>query len=250
MLFCVPELKVQKREHPWGEQGIRSSLDEVAKAAAVGASHPNVRTWAIEMLDVARERGDSVHKPRDRARILLGAVQKKLWVPDPVGTEYIPAAHLLACDPKKPKDGQVCVRGDDCDGKCTLLAAAWSSVGIHTLIVGHAYNELKQIEHVLAAAYLDKTWLYGDPSTNLPLGKCVPFSRERVLSIPNVQVLCDDTVCVGRKQFDPDKMDFVDRGVFVGVSGPPSLDGLSAEVVWVVEPRAPSLLEVAARRLR
>jgi hypothetical protein len=250
MLLCVQDLKVNKREHPWGERGIRSSLDEVARAAAAGASHPNVRTWAIEMLDTARERGEQVRTPRDRARILLAAVQKKLWVPDPVGTEYIPAAHLLACDPKKPKDGQVCVRGDDCDGVSTLLGAAWSSVGVHTLIVGHAYNDMKQIEHVLCAAYLEKKWLYGDPSTNLPLGKCVPFSRERVTSIPNIQVLCDDTVCIGRKQFDPDKLEFVDKGVFVGVSGPPSLEGLSASVAWITETRMPSLLEEAARRLR
>lgn len=249
MLFCVPTpWNVEKRAHPWGESGIRSSLDEVAKKAAEGAVHPNVRTFAIEMLDLARERGEEVKRPRERARILLQAVQKKLWVPDPVGTEYIPAAHLLACDPNKPKDGQVCVRGDDCDGKAVLLGAMFSSVGIYTLIVGHAYNDLKQIEHVLNAAYLDGKWYYADGSTTLPLGKCVPFSRERVLSIPNIQMLCDDTVCLGRRQFDPEKLEFVDKGVFVGVSGPPGMDGLSANLVWVTEPRAPSLLEVAARR--
>lgn len=249
MLLCVPNpWTIDKRDHPWGEQGIRSSLDEVAKKAAQGAVHPNVRTWAIEMLDLARERGESVNKPRDRARILLGAVQKKLWVPDPVGTEYIPAAHLLACDPKKPKDGQVCVRGDDCDGKATLLGACLSCVGIYTLIVGHAYNEMKQIEHVLCAAYLDKSWHYADPSTTFPLGKCVSFSRERVLSIPNVQVLCDDTACIGRREFDPEKLEFVDRGVFVGVGEPPGLDGLSSRLVWQTEPASPTLLEMAARR--
>lgn len=249
MLFCVPTpINVVKREHPWGEQGIRSSLNEVAKAVAAGAVHPNVRTWAIEMLDLARERGESVKRPRERARVLLSAVQKKLWVPDPVGTEYIPAAHLLACDPKKPKEGQVCVRGDDCDGLATLLGASFSSVGLHVLVVGHGYNEMKQIEHVLCAAYLDGKWNYADPSTTLPLGKCVPFSRERLLSIPNIQTICDDTVCLGRRQFDPEKMEFVDKGVFVGVSGPPDMEGLSANLVWVTEPRAPSLLEVAARR--
>lgn len=239
---------IEKRTHPWGEDGVRSSLNEVAKKAAEGAAHPNVRTWAIEMLDAARERGENVHAPRDRARVLLSAVQRKLWVPDPVGTEYIPAAHLLACDPKKPKDGQVCVRGDDCDGKSVLLGAALSTVGIYTLIVGHAYNEKKQIEHVLCAGYINKQWLYADPSTNLPLGKCVPFSRERLLSIPNVQVLCDDSVCIGTQQFDPDKFEFVDRGVFVGVNGVPDLNGLAAEIVWETQPSSPSLLELAARR--
>jgi hypothetical protein len=251
MLCGVPAprpFNAVKRDHPWGEVGIRSSLDEVAKAASAGAVHPSVRTWSIEMLDLARERGEEVHSAKDRARILLQAVQKKLWVPDPVGAEYIPAAHLLACDPKKSKDGQVCVRGDDCDGKAVLLGAAWSSVGIYTLIVGHAYNEKKQIEHVLCAAYLGNMWFRGDPSTNLPLGRYVPFTRERVLSIPNVKTICDDTVCIGERNFDPEALDFVDKGVFVGVSGPPNLDGLSASVIWETTPRAPTLLEVAAKR--
>lgn len=249
MLFCVPTPKawnVVKRDHPWGETGIRSSLDEVAKAAAAGAVHPAVHTYIGKKLKRAQERGQSVSRPRDRAQILLGVVQReKLWIPDPVGTEYIPAAHLLACD---AEDDEHCIESDDCDGKASLLGAMLSSAGIYTLIVGHAYNELRQIEHVLCAAYLDKSWHYADPSTTLPLGKCVPFSRERVLSIPNVQMLCDDTVCLGRRQFDPEKLEFVDKGVFVGVSGPPDMEGLSARLVWVTEPRAPSLLEVAARR--
>lgn len=250
MLCGVPAprpLNAVKRDHPWGEVGIRSSLDEVAKAAAVGAVHPNVRTWSIEMLDLARERGEDVHSAKDRARILLGACQKKLWVPDPYGAEYIPAAHLLACDPKKPKDGQVCVRGDDCDGLATLLGAALSSVGLPVLIVGHSYNAKKQIEHVLCAVHLEGRWYYADPSTKFPLGRCVPFTRERVLSIPNVKAICDDTACIGTREFDPDALDFVDKGVFVGVSGPP-LKGLQATIVWETESRTPTLLEVAARR--
>lgn len=248
MLLCVVRaLNAQTREHPWGEQGIRSSLDEVAKRAAEGAIHPAVKTWSTEMLDLARERGEDVHTPKDRARVLLQAVQKKLWVPDPTGAEYIQAAHLLACDPKKPKEGQVCVRGGDCDDLAVLLGAAWSSVGIHTLIVGHSYNPKKQIEHVLCAAHLEGRWYHGDPSTKLPLGRCVLPTRERVLSIPNVKTICDDTACIGKKNFDPDALDFVDKGVFVGVSGPP-LAGLSATIIWETEPRAPTLLEAAARR--
>lgn len=251
MLCGVPApraFNAVKRDHPWGEVGIRSSLDEVANAAAAGAVHPAVKTWSTEMVDLARERGEQVNTAKDRARILLEAVQKKLWIPDPVGTEYIQAAHLLACDPKRSKNGQVCVRGGDCDDLAVLLGAAWSSAGIYTVIVGHAYNPKKQIEHVLCAAYLGNTWYRGDPSTRLPLGRYVPFTRERVLSIPNVKTICDDTVCIGERNLDPEALDFVDKGVFVGVSGPPSMDGLSASLIWETESRTPTLLEVAARR--
>lgn len=245
----MPPWKVEQRQQPWGEAGIRSSLNEVAKKAASGAVHPGVRTYVGKKLREAQQRGQSVKRPRERASVILGVVQnEKLWMPDPVGTEYIPAAHLMACDGTL-EDGSACVEADDCDGKATLLGAMLSCAGIYTLIVGHAYNARKQIEHVLCAAWLDKRWHYADGSTNLPLGKCVPFSRERLLSIPNVQVLCDDTVCLGRKQFDPDQLDFVDKGVFVGVGlGSIPLDGLSAGVVWETEPSPPTLLEIAARR--
>ena len=380
-----------------------SSLDEVAKAAAKGSIDPRVRTWAIERLDKAREAGQSVKQPHERARVLLEAVQKKLWVPDPIGAEYIPQAHLLACDPDKPKEGQVCVRGDDCfaegtlvltdervgttfvavpveklkpgmkiwgldrwsvvqdvwpkgellvdavefdmssikgigqawltpdhhvyvvedgverritvaelepgmtvprpecagdimggvayrkvrdirrgvdtvpcwdittddhrvylpeydvtvsqcDGLATLLGAALSAVGIYTLIVGHGYGPEKNIEHVLCAAHLPKfnsvaPWHYADPSTKLALGRCVPFKRERLLSIPNVKLLCDGSVCLGRQSFDPDNLEFIEQGLFVGVGGVPGLEGLASRVVWLAGDREPSLLEQAVRRL-
>ncbi len=388
----------EQRKHPWGESGVLSSLDEVAKAASKGSTDPRVRTWAIERLDKAREGGASVKHPHERARVLLEAVQKKLWVPDPIGAEYIPQAHLLACDPDKPKDGQVCVRGDDCfaegtlvleeergplpveqlqpgmriwgldkwsvvqdvwpkgvltvavvhlsnggrllltedhhvyvvdpdgvekrvrvwelrggmrmpqpryapfefkrprsgdlrfdrwesgfgklelpcwdittddhrvylpehdvtvsqcDGLATLLGACLSAVGIYTLIVGHGYGE-GRIEHVLCAAHLPKLrssepWHYADPSTKLPLGRCVPFKRERLLSIPNVKVLCDGSTCLGRQSFDPDNLEFIEQGLFVGVGQPPELANLHARVVWQALGEAePSLLEQAVRRL-
>lgn len=229
-----------------------SSLEEVAKAAAKGATDPRVRTWSIERLDIARGRGEGVKHPHERARVLLEAVQKKLWVPDPVGAEYIPQPHLLACDADKPKNGQVCVRGDDCDGLAALLAAALSSVGIYTLIVGHGYGREKQIEHVLCAAHLPKLnksrpWHYADPSTKLPLGTCVPFTRERLLSIPNVKLLCDGSACLGKKSFDPQQEEFIEQGLFVGVGQLP-LGGLSARVLWLDEERPSSLIAEAARR--
>lgn len=215
---------------------MRSSLEEVAKRAASGVRHPRVNTWARNTLAAASKRGETVKSHRDRARVLLGAVQKKLWVPDPVGTEYIAGAHLLACDDET--DGEVCIRAADCDELCVVLAAALSSVGIYTMIVGHAYDKQQRIEHVLCAVHLEDRWHYADPSTKLPLGQCVtPFSRERLLSMPNVQVLCDQQTCLSTRPFDPGDLNFVDRGVFVGVDGPPSFTfaGLASSLAWLSE---------------
>lgn len=248
--------QVEQRPHPFGEQGVRSSLDEVCQRAAEGAAGvikdgvklTKVRTWAIEKLDDARKRGESVGTPRDRARVLLAACQKKLWVPDPIGVEHIFAAHLLACD-DHGTDGSVCVKGEDCDSITVLLAACLCAVGIYTMIVGHGYGPDGDIGHVLTAAYVGHgEWLYADPSAPdgkpaIPLGECVAFTRERLYSIPNIKVLCDGRNCLQSKRFDPEQLGFVTQGTFVGVNGPPeALRGFA----WVSE----TLLERAARKLR
>jgi len=220
------------RDHPPGEVGINISLDEVAKRAVAGSMHPRVVTWARNTIEMARSRGEPANTPLDRARILLRAVQGKLWLPDPVGSEFIAGAHLLACDDEK--DGQVCIKAADCDELVVLLAAVFSAVGIYTMIVGHAYDRERRIEHVLCAAHIDGRWRYADPSTKLPLGQCVtPFSRERLLSMPNVQVLCDERACLTTRSFEPNANNFVNKGVFVGVDGPPTLAGLAAPMAWL-----------------
>jgi hypothetical protein len=210
--------KIEERDHPQGEQGIRSSLEEVAKKAAEGSRDPRVRAWAIESLERGRREGVKVNNERGRAEVILSAVQKKLWVPDPVGTEFMAGAHLTACVDKKAP----CFHGGDCDDLCVLLGACFLSVGLHTMIVGHAYNTQRNIQHVLTAVRASKNWYYADPSTNFPLGKCEPFTRERILSVPNVQVICDERACLTNPaSFDPDEKNFVDRGYFVGVDGVP-----------------------------
>jgi hypothetical protein len=213
--------QIEARAHPFGEQGVRSSLEEVARRAARGGSNPRVRTWSTELLDRARRRGEDAKSDRGRATVLLRAVQQKLYVPDPVGTEYMPGAHLLACD--VDDENGVCVKAGDCDDLCILLGACFLSVGLHTMIVGHAYNRERNIQHVLLAVRINGTWLYADPITNFPLGKCVPFTRERLLSVPNVKVICDDNVCLTdeARNYDPEQLGFVAEGLFVGVDGLP-----------------------------
>lgn len=182
-----------------------------------------MRRWALEMLSNAKKKGASAHTPWDRARILLEAVQDKLWVPDPVGTEFLQGAHLTACtDPNSP-----CFQGGDCDDLTVLLCAAYLAVGLDTLVVGHAYDDSRQIAHVLAAVHLDNKWHYADPSPiggnstdYAPLGKCVPFTRERLYSLPNERMICDENAClVTGRAFNP--AGFVEQGHFVGVNGTP-----------------------------
>lgn len=199
------------------------------------------------MLDNARKKGFAAHTPWDRARILLEAVQEKLWVPDPVGTEFIQGAHLTACtDPNSP-----CFQGGDCDDLVVLLASAFLGVGLDTLIVGHGYGNERQIGHVLTAVHVDGKWHYADPSPiggnsteYAPLGKCVPFSRERLYSLPNEKMICDENAClVPGRVFNP--ATFIEKGHFIGVTGSPPefayrvqwLEGASTrEVQWLPDP--------------
>lgn len=245
--------QVEKRVHPFGEAGVRSSLEEVCKRAAAGASEilgdpkhlARVRTWSGKQIKEARDRGEPAHRPGDRARILLKAVQtKKIWVPDPIGIEYIPAAHLMACDGDKHDDGTPCVVSEDCDGVVTLLAACFMSVGLYTMIVGHSYSRDKNIGHVLCKVYFDRKWHYADPSPlgngkYMDLGECAPPTRERYYSMPTIKVVCDGTTC-DRQTLDPHELGFVEEGHFVGVNGvtvyelPPEAPGPRVE--WLGAP--------------
>jgi len=233
------------RSHPYGEQGTRTSLDRVAEFVAEGMSNAYVRSWAIDRLDEARNLGQAVDSPSARARVILKAAQTKLWVPDPINAEYIPKAHLLACDPAKPHHDELgneipCLKGDDCDGLLVLCASAFGSVGMHVAIVGHGYGG-DVIEHVLCVVWFNDKWNYADPSlSELRLGECVPFQRERVVSVPNIKVLCDAHACFSgaQTQFNPEQHNFVDRGIFVGVGAPPtSTAGLTTRVIWETKPK-------------
>lgn len=234
-MVWLPE--VESRPHPFGEDGVRSSLEEVCLRSARGASEilsspkelARVRTYSAKILKEAKAAGRQVHRPGHRARELLGAVQeRKLWIPDPIGIEYIPAAHLMACDGDVHEDGTPCFAGDDCDGKVVLLAAMFMSVGLYTMIVGHSYERGGMISHVLTKVYFDGKWHYADPSqlsngTHQALGKCVSYTRERYYSMPEIKVVCDGDACDARS-FDPDDLGFVKRGTFVGVNGIPVVE--------------------------
>lgn len=233
------KLKIEKRDHPFGERGIRSSLEEVAKRIKAGVGHPKVMTWSAECLERARkEEKLAADTERERAEILLRAVQKKLWIPDPVATEWMAGAHLMACD-RSTKD-ELCVAPIDCDDHCILLGACLMSVGLYVMVCGHGYKG-NQISHVLLLVRVNGEWLYADPSVpTMPLGTCTKFTRERWLSLPEIKVVCDSNLCMTdrTKRLDPEKNGFVEQGMFVGVDGPPRI-GLA----WLVEPKPSQQIE-------
>lgn len=216
-------MKVTRRVQPLGEKGIFLSLEEVAKKAGEGGTRPDVRRWAIDQLDKVRKTGRNVHAQRDQAEILLAAVQEKLWISDPVGTEFIQGAHMTACTP----ESDMCFAGGDCDDLTVLLAAACLSIGIDTVIVGHSYNNSRQISHVLCAVFFDNTWHYADASIyngdgdHYPLGKCGPFTRETLHELPSAKLLCDENACLTLTHSpDPYATRQWDQGgIFVGVDG-------------------------------
>lgn len=256
---------VEERVHPFGEQGVRSSLEETAKAAvkALQGEHlVKVRTWAGDKLDDARKRGENVATPEGRAKALLYAVQQKLWVPDPIGIEYIPAGHMMACDDHGP-NGEVCVKAEDCDGVVGLLAACYMAVGLYCMIAGHAYDQAKTIAHVLVRVYFNGKWHYADPSAlpkdfnfrgrplkagdHFNFGECAPYTRERCYSIPEIRVICDGDTC--RRNFDPANEGFVKKGSFVGLSGVEQLvvEEMPPMFRWLDEVKEATVLAAASQ---
>lgn len=239
---------VDKHDHPVGEAGVRYSLEKVAelvKRAQEAFRSPEIRQLALQILDDAKKAGAGIDNDEERAKAILYWVQEnRIWAPDPVGTEMMTGAHLTACvNPNAP-----CFRGGDCDDLVILTASLLLAVGIYACIVGHAYRSDRQIVHVLAAAWCKGKWHYCDPSkpqgrAHYPFGSAQTPTRERVLALPNGKVICDQRSCFkDNPGMHPDKIGFIDKGVFVGIDGVPedvSLQELSlghapaSRVQWV-----------------
>jgi hypothetical protein len=104
------------------------------------------------------------------------------------------------------------------------------AVGLHVMIVAHGYDKAhptnRRLQHVLVKVMMDDgSWAYGDPSYNFPLGTCHPFTRERVVSLPDQRVLCDAEVC-DVQGFNPD-MPYMEQGggTYIGLDGLIGVEG-------------------------
>ena len=166
-------IKVEVRPHPGGAEGVKLSLEEVAKRIREGKDDPLVAAWARRAIQANGDPQD----PKGRAQALLTQLRKDVsYVPDPVGTEMmIKPRYVLCLDPKG-----LCFRGGDCDDLVITYGSAALSVGIQTKIIGEAFNGEKVPSHVLAAIFDPDSgdWLRVDPSTPYPVGEYVAGSNE------------------------------------------------------------------------
>lgn len=234
---------VETRDHPEGEAGVRYSLDQVASFATEAQSAfrlPKIRAYTIETLErYRRAKLGDVDTDEGRARACLWSCQEKIWVPDPVATEFMQGAHLMVCAP-----GEYCFHGGDCDDLTILLCAMYLSIGLYACIVGHGYGQDGTIQHVLGAVWVNRRWYHTDPSKprgrpHFTFGNCAPFTRERVLALPNKKVICDARSCFQPGTLDPNTIGVMDKGVFVGVNGAPAL----SRIQWI----APAVAKPSTR---
>jgi len=223
-------MKIERRKHPRGEAGTHSSMQEVARRAAEGRLDPRTRAWSIEVIDRAGRPKGAVAQ----ATAILEALRReRFYVPDPTDAEFVPSAActLVGCEGLK-------FLGEDCDGLLVSFLSAIGSIGIEGAVVGHGYPERQpdgtdafngELSHVLAGVFDGSTWIVCDPSTHEPFGVVGKPAREKWITVPNIDLLCDSAVSI----CDPARMGSGISGArmrpygdFVGV-GSPSVGSLA-----------------------
>lgn len=186
---------LERGKQPLGEKGIRKSLETVVKMAAEGQYDPAVRMWAINAQKAEGIQNDS--SVPERANALLRSFRKiLLWVDDPANAEWMQSANSTLHK----------FMGGDCDdltiAYVSCLASLLSTSGFRAAVVGHGYDENRNIGHVLAAVWdpRSKEWFYADPSATeaeAPFGKfMIPPTRERVYDAITGEMMCDADACL------------------------------------------------------
>lgn len=154
---------IQRQDQPYGEEGIRFSLEQCAKRAADGRLDRHVRSWTMRRLyDAGNPKG-----PVARARALHGAVMGPLkngrWAPDPTDAEFMPAARdmMETCKGDETNPDGSCPLGEippffalgDCFAEGTLmLAEGHTLVPVESLLVGMRIWGLDRWSTVMAVA--------------------------------------------------------------------------------------------------
>lgn len=229
---------VERRQHPRGEAGTRTSLSEVAKRAAEGRIDPKTRAWAMEKVLQAGYPKDNF----ERASVILSALRKeRAYFPDPTDAEFVPssACQLEGCQGLK-------FLGEDCDGLLVAFLAGIGSIGIFGAVVGHSYDKTGQLSHVLAGVQGNNgTWRKGDPTTSQPFGTTSASTREIWIAVHDGRVLCDKTPSCSDKDIEAPMAKMRPFGDFVGV-GSPATGAVSAPPGegTVTERKQPVLREI------
>ena len=170
----VPGVKTDARPHPSGGKGARLSLKEVAERAWKARMSPRLRSWSLKQLSQC---GVSTGGRRQKAQCILAAFRKKVpYVADPVMGEFMETPDQTLC----LDEGGLCFIGTDCDGAAITLAAAVMSIGIPAMIVGSSHKEPYDVPTHVYMAFEDdlKDWVRMDGTTQLPVGRVSPNSRE------------------------------------------------------------------------
>jgi hypothetical protein len=172
------------------------------------------------------------------ATILLNAIRReKFYIPDPVDGEMIPHPDCMLAD----CDG-ISFDAGDCDDLAAAYAAACEAIGITCAIIGQAFNDAGDIQHVLVGVEVRSgVWRYADPTENFPFGHANVPSREFWVSLPGGIKMCDARPsCITRMQgvpspkFERAEGDFLDLGV--GATDPPvdtDPDPQATETSWL-----------------
>lgn len=173
----------ERKSHPRGERGTKTSIQEIVKRATEGRLDPRVRAWAMEALQQADWPKDKI----GQAKAVLAKLRaERHYVEDPVDAEFMPSAActLEGCQ------GLVFL-GEDCDGLLIAYLAAIESIGIEGAVLSHSYSPNQATEHVLAAVFDGGVWHRCDPSTKQPWGEVSKPTRETVTLIPSGKLVCD-----------------------------------------------------------
>jgi hypothetical protein len=162
---------VKIESYPLGPEGIDRSIRQIAHFARQARLEgeldgKSVRGWAAGKLKAVGIDGRSrTGTIRERTQCLLDAVRAQtIYVPDPVGAEWIQAPHVTLC----LRD--LCIPAEDCDGLMATLMGAMMSIGDSCWIVKQEFGAGKQ-PHVLVG-FRDEhdQKLYADcANTNAPV---------------------------------------------------------------------------------
>jgi len=157
------ELRAKVQTYAAGTKGIRQSVETLQKMAREARNDPDLRGWAIDALRKAGIDGRDQPSVAKQAQAIVEAVRAQtIYVPDPVGTEWIQAPHVTLCL------RNYCIPGEDCDGLFLAMLGAMLSIGLPAFIVRQQFGAGIQ-EHVLLGVKDGGEKWYADPSTRDPL---------------------------------------------------------------------------------